>query len=45
MKLEELTPIEINEVKSRITIGSRIMQKRKAKGVTQSELVANKYPI
>lgn len=38
MKLEELTPVKINEAKCRKTIGLRIMQKRKANGVTQSEL-------
>lgn len=38
MKLDELIPVEINEKKCQKTIGSRIMQKRKASGITQSEL-------
>ncbi len=38
MKLDDLIPIEIDEEKSRKIIGSRIMQKRKAQGITQNEL-------
>lgn len=38
MKIDDLTPIEIDEEKSRKIIGLRIMQKRKAKGITQNEL-------
>lgn len=38
MKLEELVPVEIDEDNIKKIIGSRIMQKRKAKGITQHEL-------
>ena len=38
MKIDDLIPIEIDEEKSRKIIGSRLMQKRKSKGITQNEL-------
>lgn len=38
MNFEDLQPIEINEDDCKRIIGSRIMQKRKAKGITQYEL-------
>lgn len=38
MNSKELIPIEIEAEKCRTIIGSRIMQKRKAKGLTQYEL-------
>lgn len=38
MYLDELMPVEIDEATCKRNIGSRIMQKRKAEGITQYEL-------
>lgn len=37
MKINDLKPVEIDEEKASKIIGSRIMQKRKSKGITQYE--------